>query len=124
MISVSLTATLTKSNYSPPQSPVVLKRLEGGYLHDANLIPAAQSRAEALHGGIIALVSEELKVGKHYSKSGFANHFGGTTGPLEVGNNAVRAALDELLKAGQLKLRGRKLALPGTPDLTRRRGRT
>jgi len=103
---------LTKSNYSAPQPPVVLKRGEGGYLHRADLVSTKDAQADDLKARIIKLVTSELKENRKHSKTGFANLFGGKENKFGVGNNAVRDALDELIDAKRLRVEGGKLALP------------
>ena len=107
-----LTAALTKSNYSAPQPPVVLKRGEGGYLHRASLISTKDAQADDLKARIVKLVTSELKEERKHSKTAFAAQFGGKENQLKVGNNAVRDALDELIETKRLRVEGGKIALP------------
>jgi RecA-family ATPase len=107
-----LTTAITKNNYSAPQPPVILKRGEGGYLHRADLVSAKDSRADSLSSRVIALVTSELKEGRSYSKTGFANHFGGKDAALKTGNNSVRNVLDDIIKTQRLRLENGKLTLP------------
>jgi len=107
-----LTTVITKNNYSAPQPPIILKRGEGGYLHRADLVSTKTAQADNLSTRIVAFVASELKDNRKYSKSAFANQFGGKEGVFKVGNNAVRDALDDLIKADRLRVESRKLAPP------------
>ena len=107
-----LTTAITKNNYSAPQPPVILKRGEGGYLHRADLVSTKAVQADNLSTRIVALVVSEMKDNRKYSKSAFANQFGGKEGVFKVGNNALRDALAALIKADRLLDEGGKLAPP------------
>ncbi len=107
-----LTAALTKSNYSPPQLPAVLRRGDGGCLHRADLVPRKEAQTDDLQSRILALVASELKAGRRLSKSAFTQQFGKKDGALQAGNNTVREVLDKLISAGRLRTERGKLALP------------
>jgi hypothetical protein len=107
-----LTTAITKNNYSAPQPPVILKRYEGGYLQRADLVSTKDAQIDNLSSRVIDLVSSELKEGRSYSKTGFANKFGGKDGVLNIGNNAVRDVLSDVIKANRLRVDRGKLALP------------
>jgi RecA-family ATPase len=106
-----LTAALTKSNYSPPHAPVILRRGDGGYLHHVNLVSHKETQTDDLKSRIIALVASELKAGRQFSKTGFAQQFGKKDGALQAGNNMVREVLDNLIDTGRLRVEQGKLAL-------------
>lgn len=107
-----LTATITKNNYAPPQQGVVLKRGEGGYLHQIALASQKTQQAQDVQARIVQLVASEATAGQRYSKTAFAAKFCGAGGRLGIGDNAVRKLLDELLKGKRLLTVARKLALP------------
>jgi RecA-family ATPase len=105
-----LTATITKNNYAPPQPGIVLKRGTGGYLHRVALASQKDQVAHDTKSRIVRMVADEAASGRHYSKTAFAEKFGGTDRALGIGNNAVRNLLDELLAAKQCTLIKGKLA--------------
>lgn len=107
-----VTAALTKSNYSPPHAPVILRRGDGGYLHRVNLVSHKEAQGDDLKSRIVALVASELKAGRQFSKTGFAQQFGKKDGALQAGNNTVREVLGNLIDTGRLRIEQGKLALP------------
>lgn len=107
-----LSATITKNNYAPPQQGIMLKRGEGGYLHQIAMTLQKTQQAQDVKAKIVQLVASEASAGRQYSKTGFAAKFAGAGGVLGAGDNRVRTLLDELLAAKQLSIVARKLALP------------
>lgn len=108
-----LTLAVTKSNYSPPIDDVILQRGEGGYLSAATLKCLKDVKRNDLSERVVKLVKEERDGGQSYSKSAFAEKFGGTQRALGVGNNTLRDALGTLLEHGTLSLDNhKKLCLP------------
>lgn len=107
-----LTATNTKNNYALRQPAIVLKRGEGGCLHHVALTSNKEKQAEDGKSKIIRLVAEETKAGRLYSKTSFAEKFGGLNKELGVGENTVRDLLKDLVATNKLSLQNGKLAPP------------
>jgi len=107
-----LTATITKNNYAPPQQGLILKRGEGGYLHQIALTSQKTQQAHDVKAKIVQLVATAASAGQQYSKTAFAARFGGAGGALGIGDNGVRTLLDELLAAKALSTVKRKLVVP------------
>jgi len=107
-----LSATITKNNYAPPQQGIMLKRGEGGYLHQIALTSQKTQQAQDVKSKIVQLVASEASAGRQHSKSAFTTNFGVASGPLGIGDNAVRKLLNELLEAKQLSIVAGKLVLP------------
>lgn len=98
-----LRAELTKSNYTPPQPPIVLMRGDGGYLCHVEMSTTKTIRKDDLKSKILQLVPDELSAGRKYSKTAFADAFGGLDRALKAGNNTVRKTLESLLASGELQ---------------------
>lgn len=107
-----LILSITKTNYSAPQQDIILHRSEGGYLTNAKLTPSKTPTTDAVDASIIQLVQSEAVAGKRYSKTGFANTFGGLNKKLKVGNNKVRDRISVLISSTRLVEENGKLALP------------
>lgn len=109
-----LTASVTKSNYAPPQPSVILHRLEGGYLQHVDLAPAKEAQVDDLKKKLLNLLRFKLADQDRptYSKTSFVNEVGGKDGPLGVGNNAVRDVMDALIAEGLVLIVKGKISLP------------
>ena len=101
-----LLAKVTKSNYSPPSEEQILVRKDSGYL----VVLQSAGGPITLEDRLIDLIRTEAAAGKTYSAAQVEDTFGGETGLLKVGKNAVRDALTSLLSKGHLaKGKGRHL---------------
>lgn len=107
-----LAAALTKSNYSRPHAPLIMRRGDGGYLYRADLVSRKETQTSDLITRILTVVDSESKAGRQYSKSAFALQFGKKDGVLQAGNNAVREVLNTVITAGRLVIERGKLAVP------------
>lgn len=108
-----LTLAVTKTNYSPPIDDIVLQRGPGGYLSTAKLKCLKEVKRNDLTERVVKLVKDEREAGRSYSKSAFADKFGGSQRDLGVGNNTLRDALGVLLEHGTLTLDShKKLCMP------------
>ncbi len=118
-----LTLSITKTNYSAPQPDIILRRGEGGYLTNANLTPMFVQKAGFLDTRIIRIVTEEAAADSRYSKTAFAEKFGGLDGRLQTGIITVRSAVQRLLDNGKLATKSQKLTVPSgrTPKARRSR---
>lgn len=97
-----LTAAVTKNNYGPPGSDLVLHREEDGLLVPANVVlePTA-SDAELLRKVKSRLILE-MRAGAIYTRSRFEESFGGIKGEFKIGKNALRTKLSQWIKNKQL----------------------
>jgi hypothetical protein len=110
-----LTATITKNNYAAPQTPVLIKRGDGGYLHSIDLASSKEHKATHTLSKVIELVRSEAKNGVLHTKTGFENKFGGLEGQLSIGKVALRKLIDDAIKSGKLVQRSKKLYPSDSP---------
>ena len=109
-----LLATVTKSNYSPPQDEVLLHRKDSGYLVAAKKAGIAVS----LEDRIINLVKREAANGNSYTANQIEEKFAGEGGELGAGKERVRKLLRELVSQGTLKGGRAKAITVGTGTWT------
>ena len=96
-----LTATVTKNNYAPPQPPVVLQRVEGGYLTKADIKTNDGEHAKALTLGVLRKINECKGM---YSKRHFENEFGGKKNIFGTSTVELRGVLNRCVEDGFLKV--------------------
>jgi hypothetical protein len=97
-----LSATVTKSNYAPPQPILYLKRGEGGVLMKTSLDDAGGKEGGNLQLQILARVRDIARDGEPMSAEQFEKAFGGKTNVFGVGAVAVRGLIRQALDAGLL----------------------
>lgn len=94
-----LLAAVTKNNYGPPQSDLLILRGDGGILHAANQNNSSKSNEEK----IIELIKSEANLGKIYSANKFEKQFGGQEKNLQIGTLSVRKLILQMIRNGQLR---------------------
>ena len=98
-----LSASITKNNYAPPQSPVMLMRSRGGYLIKAPVIDRAVQQRNDLMRRVVKLIIVNMDSDIGLSATAFESKYGGTNGLLEAGKVSVRTTLSKAIDAGYVK---------------------
>lgn len=98
-------ASVTKSNYTPPLAPVVLRRGEGGYLAVHISATIRSNKEERDLATVIAFIE---KLDKPSTSRNFEDTYGGENGPLQIGKNRVRELILVATKRGYLSGTSRK----------------
>ena len=80
-------ATVTKTNYSAFPDPVILERLDNGYL---TAITAAQAQQRAESAAILRVLAVLMQQQKPLTARQLEDRFGGVAGPLKMPKHDVR----------------------------------
>ena len=80
-------ATVTKTNYSAFPAPVILERLNNGYL---TAVTAAQAHQRAENATILRVLAVLMQQAKPMTARQLEDRFGGTTGPLKTPKHDLR----------------------------------
>lgn len=100
---------VTKNNYGPPQPPVLLHRVDRGYLEAVSAESAAKEYEKRQIKLIISAISV-LKV--PVSKRSFEDKYAGVKNELNIAKNQARKLIDAALEQKYLEVdSGRKLSI-------------
>lgn len=92
---------VTKSNYTAPQSEILLHRGEGGYLSKAEALPHVKA-PDRVDGKILDLIKKQAEKGEPYSAKKFRQQFAGLDKALGVSDDHIRKRLEVLKKSGAI----------------------
>ena len=92
-------ATVTKTNYSSIPAPVLLERLDDGYL---SAVSPTQAQQRAQTQAILAILKLLAAQPKPISARRLEDHFGGLSGPLKRSKPDVRELLKVAVQRGLL----------------------
>lgn len=101
-----LTLSISKTNYSAPQSDILLRRGEGGYLTRADSKPKLKEPTK-LETDILRKVRAAAAAGKPCSKTAFVKQYGGVDRCFKMGEKALAAEIAEMINSGEIKLDGK-----------------
>jgi hypothetical protein len=109
-----LSATVTKSNYAPPQPTLYLKRGEGGILLKADLAERVKRKEETI---TLQIVQKIAASEDQFSARSFANTFCGEGGIFGIGQNKLVQCVNQAIGHGYLKKDGTPRGLLCVTDL-------
>jgi len=92
-----LSATITKSNYAPPQPTVYLKRGEGGVLTKTSLNDAVGKKGGDILLQIVARVRDDARNGEPLSAEKFEKKYGGKNNVFSIGATALRGFIRQAI---------------------------
>ena len=98
-LSKFLLCSVVKTNYAAPADPVLLERLNGGYLRAVN---AAQATTNATNDMSIRVVQAINSEGRPISLRALEDAYGGVRGPLKISKHLLRKIVDQAIKGGLL----------------------
>ena len=111
-----LSATVTKNNYAPPQTPVFLRRLAHGVLVKADLTDA---RKREDRNTVIEIVEKVASSKERYSARSFTEAYGGKTNVFRMGQNALGGYVNQAIEHGYLAKGGDRRGLLAVTELGR-----
>lgn len=92
-------ATVTKTNYSAFPAPVILERLDDGYL---TAVTAAQAQQRAESAAIVRVLAVLMQQPRPITARQLEERFGGVTGPLKMPKHDVRQIVQVATTRGLL----------------------
>ena len=92
-------ATVTKTNYSAPPAPVILERLDGGYL---SVVSSARAKNQAEYDAVIRVLQIIQRTGP-ISARDIEDLYGGLKQPLKMAKQHVREVIKIAATKGYLK---------------------
>lgn len=91
-------ATVTKTNYSAPPEPVILERLDGGYL---SAVSATQAKRQAEHDAVVRVLHIIHQAGPMSARE-LEDRYGGLQQPLKMAKQKVREVAKLAVERGYL----------------------
>lgn len=92
-------ATVTKTNYSAPPAPVILERLDGGYL---SVVSGARAKNQAEYDAVIRVLQIIQRTGAISARE-IEDSYGGMKQPLKMAKQHVREVIKIAVAKGYLK---------------------